>query len=322
MQRIKLTFPVIGLSIGYFLLHPVSMLIMGRELSLIPVFKSFSFAHLDMAFYFSLIGVIFGGVVAFLQVKILIQKKEVSDKNASLRQAVIEKESLLRILSHDLINLIGTGKMLLEFMLEKPELLSVAKTADWNSRIIRCLSEACNLIDVSRQLSAIESGMIDMDIVKCEIVRLVKESGAIFQSSCSNKNISIVFSMPDHPLVAKTEPTIFKHTIIGNLMSNAIKFSDEGQTIHVKLEKKGERVEIAISNTGPEITPERQNILFSVSTKTSTVGTTGEKGSGFGLPLVYKFVRLMEGTISMESKPHKKLSNRHVNTFKIELPLD
>lgn len=321
LTKTKVTLPLAGVLIGYFLLHPISMFIMKNRFSVNIFVKSFSLEHFNMALYFSLLGLVLGVLVALLQAKVLNQKVKLNEQNILLKQSNIEKETLLRILTHDLINLIGSSNALLKMMIEKPEKYSDSKSAEIDLMIVNNLSEATSLIDVSRQLISIESGKIEIELNECNICKIVEEIGATFSSSCLKKGLTIKLDMPESPVISKIEPTIFKHTIIGNLLSNAVKFSEEKEFIHVKLEKKTGNVEIKIKNMGPGIAPERLETIFSVSRKTTTLGTSGEKGTGLGLPLVYKFVKLMDGTVFAESEPILNQGDRHITTFKIVLPM-
>ncbi len=78
-----------------------------------------------------------------------------------------------------------------------------------------------------------------------------------------------------------------------------------------------------ISPSSPRVSGiavEKLKSIFSVSAKTTTLGTAGEKGTGLGLPLVYKFVGLMKGAISVESKPTVNQEAEYMTTFAITLP--
>ena len=91
-------------------------------------------------------------------------------------------------------------------------------------------------------------------------------------------------------------------TIIRNLLSNAIKFTPQGGTITISAKKQNSSVLLSVSDTGVGIPEEKLKILFQLNEKKSTWGTDHEKGLGIGLSLVHEFVRMNNGSISVESK--------------------
>lgn len=105
--------------------------------------------------------------------------------------------------------------------------------------------------------------------------------------------------------------------ITGNLISNAIKFTPEGGTVQIKLMlhrvRDGNKLMIEISDTGVGISDE-QLTLIRKGERRSTHGTDGERGFGFGLPLVKHLVETSGGTMEIQSELGKGTK------FNIELP--
>ena len=111
----------------------------------------------------------------------------------------------------------------------------------------------------------------------------------------------------------------FDHSRIGqvldNLISNAIKYSPPGSSIHVSLGRKGTMAEIRVTDEGPGIEPKEQERLFGEFQKMSTKPTGGEKSTGLGLAIARRMVEAHNGTIGVESMPGSG------STFKFMLPL-
>jgi signal transduction histidine kinase len=93
-------------------------------------------------------------------------------------------------------------------------------------------------------------------------------------------------------------------TILRNLISNAIKFSYFDSLIHVSAHKKGQMVEIQVEDKGVGMTEEQVNQLFIPGLSQSLAGTDDERGTGFGLLMVYEFVKLNKGMIDVISEPN------------------
>jgi signal transduction histidine kinase len=87
-----------------------------------------------------------------------------------------------------------------------------------------------------------------------------------------------------------------------NLLSNALKYTDEGGKIVIKSELKDHKVYISIEDNGVGMSEESKNKIFRIDTLHSTYGTMDEKGSGLGLLLCKEFVEKQGGTITFESE--------------------
>jgi signal transduction histidine kinase len=90
--------------------------------------------------------------------------------------------------------------------------------------------------------------------------------------------------------------------IVRNLVSNAIKFSQEGGEVIIGGIKKKDQVEVAITDNGVGIAAADIEKLFRAGVNFSKPGTKNEKGIGLGLLLVKEFVELNNGTIHVTSK--------------------
>lgn len=99
------------------------------------------------------------------------------------------------------------------------------------------------------------------------------------------------------------DPTLF-YEVIQNLLTNAIKFSNEGGTVSLFTPKE-RRGAISVADNGVGIAPERIPGLFNFETKSSTPGTAGEKGTGFGLPLSNDIMLAHGGSLEVESEKGK-----------------
>jgi len=104
-------------------------------------------------------------------------------------------------------------------------------------------------------------------------------------------------------------------TILRNLVSNALKFTNNGGTINVSSEENSENVTISISDNGVGIKPENITKLFNISEVITTKGTAEETGTGLGLLLCKEFVEKHGGKIWVESEVGKG------SEFKFTLPM-
>ena len=89
--------------------------------------------------------------------------------------------------------------------------------------------------------------------------------------------------------------------IIANILTNAIKFSPEGGSITLTCHDNGSQIELHIEDEGDGVPQHILPYLFDPLAPTSREGTAGETGTGFGLPIVKKFISVLGGEISVHS---------------------
>ncbi|MDZ7692132.1 MAG: ATP-binding protein [Balneolaceae bacterium] len=91
-------------------------------------------------------------------------------------------------------------------------------------------------------------------------------------------------------------------TILRNLITNAIKFSQPGDEVLVQAKQAGDKVEISVIDEGVGIEKDALKKILSKKSTFTTSGTDGEKGSGLGLELCIDFVEIHGGTITVDSE--------------------
>jgi signal transduction histidine kinase len=105
--------------------------------------------------------------------------------------------------------------------------------------------------------------------------------------------------------------------VLNNLVSNAIKFSSEGDTVTIAVRRSGPReVEVSVTDTGQGLLPADVERLFARFSQASSTPTKGERGTGLVLAIARKLVELHGGRIWVESK--RGVGSR----FAFSLPVD
>jgi signal transduction histidine kinase len=102
--------------------------------------------------------------------------------------------------------------------------------------------------------------------------------------------------------------------ILGNLLSNAFKFSPENATVAVSAVSNGDFIEVSVSDTGVGIPPEDVEKMFEKFAQVSSRAPRGEKGTGLGLAIVKKLVEMHGGRVWAKSKVGEG------STFSFSLP--
>ena len=127
------------------------------------------------------------------------------------------------------------------------------------------------------------------------------------------KNIAINCSAEDNIHVFADIDML--KTVLRNLMTNAIKFTNNGGAVNMRAEQTDSNVTISVSDNGIGIGIDDLNKLFDISEVITTKGTAGETGTGLGLLLCKEFVEKHGGKIWVESEVGKG------SDFKFTLPI-
>ena len=160
-----------------------------------------------------------------------------------------------------------------------------------------------SLINDVLDMSKIESGRIVLNPNSFDLHQLLDTTKEMLELKADAKSLQLLFDHhPDTPRYIRTDKRKLRQVLI-NLLNNALKFTTEGS---VTLRVKPDRVDsyqllFAIEDTGAGIAPEELGTLFDAFTQTET-GRQSEEGTGLGLPISRKFVQLMGGDITVESK--------------------
>ncbi len=229
------------------------------------------------------------------------QQQEIKSKSKELEGLLEMKDKFFSILSHDLrspINaLTGVLDILDEGYMTQEELKEVSKSL--KSR----LTKTRKLLD-----TLLDWAMLQMDAIKInnEEIKLVDmvEDNLNFFREVEDKKIKYINNVPESDKVKADRNML--DLIIRNLVSNAIKFTDNGGEVKVGTEtsKDGQLI-VAIEDNGIGMSKDRMDKLFDTGEIYTTRGTANERGTGLGLKLCKEFVERMGGNILVESTEGK-----------------
>lgn len=128
------------------------------------------------------------------------------------------------------------------------------------------------------------------------------------------KDVSLVWDYPNRLPTIKTDRTKLMH-VVRNLISNAIKFTDQGQVkISVRHFAAARKVSFKINDTGVGIPPQALPGIFDMFRQGDSPETRPYGGMGIGLYIVRKFTELLQGSVDVKSKPGRG------STFTVTIP--
>jgi signal transduction histidine kinase/ActR/RegA family two-component response regulator len=222
--------------------------------------------------------------------------------NAALEQAVNAtqlKDKFVSLVSHDLRSPLSGVKGMID-ILRATDRYQLSESDRKNSleKIHNSLAGLIELINRLLDISRLQTGSIEPHRRLLFADKLVSDQIDRIRILADRKGIIIHNDIPyHHRILADTE--LFGE-VIYNLLINAVKFTNNGDTITVFI-PQGRPSAVAVADNGPGVRKEFLPDLFRHEVKTSSRGTIGEVGTGLGLPYCYDIMRAHGGTLTVES---------------------
>lgn len=222
---------------------------------------------------------------------------QVTQKTEELTQTLKLKDTLFKVVLHDIANPMQ-GQI---WILEKNR--STGLTPDSMNHLFRLTNMIRDVIAKVRASEAIKSGNLNFDLRPVSLNQCLDDVKLIFEGQLKKKGISLEIKneLPEGTTFIADQNT-FTTSVLCNLISNAIKFSTQDSTLCISCFMKNSKVVIEVEDKGIGIPGEMVLGIFDPVKKRSRLGTDGEKGMGYGLPLVKSFMDYFGGSIEVESR--------------------
>lgn len=240
-------------------------------------------------------------VATHLEIK--ISREKIRESNEQLKNLNATKDKFFSIIAHDLrnpfIGIIGLSENMQKILSnEKRE--GMDKFLKYTQIINTSSKSAATLLENLLEWARSQTGEIIIKQKSISINDLFVKNIQIVTVMAEKKNIIIENKLFENETVFADE--LLVNTILRNLLTNAIKFTQASGKISLSTQKKKEFLEIYITDTGVGIDPKNIDKIFRIDSKFSNLGTEKENGTGLGLILCKEFVEKQSGTIWVESE--------------------
>jgi len=238
---------------------------------------------------------------------------EIKQFEKQLLKLNAEKDKFFSIIAHDLRSPFNSFLGYTKLMAEELDTLSIKEIQEFVVTMSKSATNLYNLLDNLLHWARMNQGLIPFKPQKMSFTDICKDVLEILSPNAVAKNITINHFAADQINILADIDML--QMVLRNLISNAIKFTNNGGAINISAEQTPSNITISVSDNGIGIKPEKLTKLFDISQFQTTAGTAEEKGTGLGLILCKEFVEKHGGKIWVESEPGKG------SEFKFTIPI-
>ncbi len=248
------------------------------------------------------------------RLKIAGQRDKLSELAFELKKSNKTKDKFFSVLAHDLKNPFQSLTGFSELLIQQVKQGDFSNALKFSKYIYETSNNTYVLLENFLNWARVQTGVLKYNPEIFNLLDLVNESIEIVKYFSDEKQIKINIEVDKQVVVYVDKHMI--NTILRNLVSNAIKFTNEKGTIHIKSDKiENDFINIIIQDNGVGMKPEVLRNLFKISSY-SSMGTQQEKGTGLGLIICKEFAVLNKGDLYASSEVDKG------STFTLKIPIN
>lgn len=223
----------------------------------------------------------------------------VEQNSAKLEDSRQRTQNLVNVLSHDISTPLTVIAVKLNHLLRTPlnefQFNAVGRAYKATERVIQ-------ITESIKELRLTELGKKEITYNEIDLRDLILELKEINADKLDQKNIRFNWSVSSEIHSFVCSRSLLLNQILGNLLTNAIKFSSTGSEIRLRVSRIDSGVQFLMEDSGMGIPKDMREHIFEANLSRSCLGTNGELGTGFGLPIVKGCVDRLNGKISFETK--------------------
>lgn len=219
-----------------------------------------------------------------------------------IEYAMEREKSFTSYASHEFRTPLSVLKGTMEVLIRKPR-----SETEYKEKITACIKEVDKLNDMVEQLLVLtryEEGKRSLNYDNYSLEDLINNSVCVFCDAILNKKLEIKTSIFPKNISIYTDEHSFT-TILNNLISNAVKYTNEEGQIEIKTYQKYKQLIVEIKNTGTGIPKEELQQIFDKFYRSYTPEHREANGFGLGLPIVQRFCSLLNIKIEITSEIDK-----------------
>jgi signal transduction histidine kinase len=221
-----------------------------------------------------------------------------SESTEQQRELNTAKSEFVATVSHELRTPLTSITAYAELLQDETN-LSV-RQAGFVDAIARNATRLSSLTDDLLLLSGFTSREQEMDSLRVDLREIVEQAREVIETLGAGHEVTVEFVVPDQELLVTGDGEHLERVVL-NLVSNAIKFSDDGGTVTCALSGTPTEVVLEVIDTGIGIPPDEQKVLFTKFFRGTAAREHAIEGTGLGLHIVASIVKNHDGDLSVES---------------------
>ena len=238
-----------------------------------------------------------------------LRTEELNRRLSQLQVVNEEKSALFRIVLHDVSNPMSAIMGYLDFALN-PKIDETTK----HKYLQGALRSAKTVTTTIRQIRSMESMAETKKRFYAEEIDLHEAFATvetIFRPQFDKKNVTLKVDYPNEEIYLTGNKDLFCQSVLGNLVSNSLKFSHPGSTVYLTSKKENGNLKILVRDEGTGFEKTKIANMFDVSKSESCRGTQGESGTGFGMPLLKRYLDVVKGDIDIQTITQEESQTDH-----------
>ncbi|HEX5058879.1 MAG TPA: ATP-binding protein, partial [Kofleriaceae bacterium] len=232
-----------------------------------------------------------------LEDKVVERTAQLAEANEQLVEAKAARDRFFANINHEIRTPLTLIQLASDAIMRSGEALS-GNTRRNLDEINASTRRLLHLVNSLLLLAAGDEGKLRVRPGPCDVATCLRRLTRNWVTAAQKGDLEITFVGPDECAATIDEAAL--ETIVGNFISNAVKFSPPGGRITVSLSAKEHAVTVNVRDTGPGIEPEFIPKLFGRFERAATAVGRGVRGTGIGLALSKELVELQHGTIRVD----------------------
>jgi len=247
------------------------------------------------------------------QAELMSAHNDLKEKNDQLQELNASKDKFFSIISHDLRGAFGALLGFAQLISGNIDAYSKDRVKTLVSRLRTCAERLYALLENLLTWSRLQRGVVECAPKVIDLFPIAKENIELFTTRAEQKQIILKSAIQEGTAVYAD--LVMVNTVMRNLLSNGLKFTSAGDSIHVSSTDHDEHfIAVTVADTGIGIPEDILPRLLRIDTQYTQAGTAGEQGTGLGLILCKELVEKNGGNLWVESKVDKG------TTFTFTLP--
>lgn len=227
-------------------------------------------------------------------------EQALKESELRLRDMNQSKDKFFSIIAHDLKNPFNNVMGLSEILVNEIEEYSRQEIHELITLIYQSSNHGYSLLENLLEWSRSQTGRIRWQPEKTSLKQIANQCIELLDPLATTKKIRIEANISENIKVFIDSNMIT--TVLRNLISNALKFTENNGCVKISATPKNDFVEVQVTDTGIGISQKDIPKLFRIDINHSTVGTASEKGTGLGLIICKEFVEKHKGKIWVKSQ--------------------